>query len=134
MMTDCAKKQISIHAPTRGATSGSIEKIRKGVFQSTLPQGERRRTYERMVDIMKFQSTLPQGERRFRKEQSDYMCLIFQSTLPQGERLSFENYSGLLIDFNPRSHKGSDISLPVSFLSQKNFNPRSHKGSDGDGA
>ena len=36
--------QISIHAPTRGATDLQLETLRLLVFQSTLPQGERPQT------------------------------------------------------------------------------------------
>ena len=34
--------QISIHAPTRGATDNIIDEQRDELFQSTLPRGERR--------------------------------------------------------------------------------------------
>ena len=34
---------ISIHAPTRGATARLNKRLYRGIFQSTLPQGERRR-------------------------------------------------------------------------------------------
>ena len=59
------------------------------------------------VDGQLFQSTLPQGERR---QSCAYVAryIIFQSTLPQGER---HNCLCSLIQqsyFNPRSHKGSD--------------------------
>ena len=38
----------------------------------------------------------------------------------------------LMVDFNPRSHEGSDQEN-LSFISiQRNFNPRSHEGSDED--
>ena len=37
------KMAISIHAPTRGATIDAINEWKQMLFQSTLPQGERRR-------------------------------------------------------------------------------------------
>ena len=55
---------ISIHAPTRGATS-----IPSGIwtyyteFQSTLPRGERRHPRKKPKLSLQFQSTLPRGER-----------------------------------------------------------------------
>ena len=56
--------------------------------------------------------------------------LRFQSTLPRGER-QFALYKlSATIDFNPRSHEGSDDTIfrrDVCFLY---FNPRSHEGSD----
>ena len=57
--------QISIHAPTRGATMGSF-----------IP-----------YLISKFQSTLPRGERRFLIMFAACIICVFQSTLPRGERL-----------------------------------------------
>ena len=57
------------------------------VFQSTLPQGERRQQLYESFHFVRFQSTLPQGERRALWQQ----CLT------------------VLKDFNPRSHKGSDV-------------------------
>ena len=100
---------VSIHAPTRGATrrdrrhhsrcrrfnprshAGSDPKSvaifdMPAEFQSTLPRGERLPAYEPVVVLAVFQSTLPRGERlRVRKDQ-----------LP------------LDAGFNPRSHAGSD--------------------------
>ena len=35
---------------------------------------------------------------------------IFQSTLPRGERRSCCNKVTVILDFNPRSHEGSDVS------------------------
>ena len=79
---------------------------------------------------MEFQSTLPQGERRTFVS-SFNINFLFQSTLPQGERHHEMAEAGRINNFNPRSHKGSDILLGLmdsSFVA--NFNPRSHKGSD----
>ena len=100
-------RPISIHAPTRGATPlpSSYRQVHR--FQSTLPQGERPKSWSGSAIPVKFQSTLPQGERR--AEQRSSNCAIY---------------------FNPRSHKGSDISSKRFVLFTINFNPRSHKGSD----
>ena len=77
--------QISILAPTRGAT----------------PSG-------RQSDFgYKFQSSLPRGERRLRELEKEYTA-IFQSSLPRGERLGDAPGTYVYQDFNPRSHEGSD--------------------------
>ena len=56
--------RISIHAPTRGATSMFIWKISSRLFQSTLPREERlRRRFDQVTQIIVFQSTLPREER-----------------------------------------------------------------------
>ena len=102
------------------------------LFQSTLPQGERRIGNWRVnTTLCLFQSTLPQGERPYRcivipvliqisihapargatipLHQSISLQRLFQSTLPQGERPLPPFYSQVSKgNFNPRSRKGSD--------------------------
>ncbi len=125
---------ISIHAPTRGATPGPTPTARTysdfnprshkgsdrdivtalrclGVFQSTLPQGERQELQNLLPDRQyisihaptrgatfiraayvpnkEFQSTLPRGERQNCKIYYQ-IANIFQSTLPRGERRGLE--------------------------------------------
>ena len=77
---------VSIHAPTRGATLRLRFPYRYGLFQSTLPRGER-----------------PDGD-MLKKRQ-----MKFQSTLPRGERLEGIGVAVVPEGFNPRSHAGSDI-------------------------
>ena len=99
---------ISIHAPTRGATFKDCYRLLCWIFQSTLPRGERLEEKILSEELQKFQSTLPRGERRMNAghgkrsimhfnprshEGSDQTALIiarerwiFQSTLPRGER------------------------------------------------
>ena len=76
---------VSIHAPTRGATCLCHRVMSATVFQSTLPHGERLRTFflEQVTDM--FQSTLPHGERPGLWPVGAEGAL-FQSTLPHGER------------------------------------------------
>ena len=99
---------ISIHAPTRGATKDKQIQILADLFQSTLPRGERRRCLPQRIPCLyfnprshegsdavflsdnpvdfRFQSTLPRGERLNRPSGFD-KPFAFQSTLPRGERL-----------------------------------------------
>ena len=56
--------EISIHAPTRGATETSRQSMTCQRFQSTLPQGERLKIALSTLGLSIFQSTLPQGERQ----------------------------------------------------------------------
>ena len=79
-------KDISIHAPTRGATYIPAILILRIKFQSTLPRGERQDCFRWPMSFRQFQSTLPRGERPF-------LLPVFL----------------LLVNFNPRSHEGSDI-------------------------
>ena len=76
----------------------------------------------------------------------------FQSTLPRGERHITGATTCSRLNFNPRSHEGSDMiapydwqllqvfqstlprgerhKRPLFFVCEANFNPRSHEGSD----
>ena len=127
----CSKMlKISIHAPTRGATKVQIELEDKNIFQSTLPQGERR--------IGRFCSTgrigisihAPTRGATTDRLSMQYRYTTFQSTLPQGERRYLYTPNTEFGDFNPRSHKGSDTKQIKLLTTQSYFNPRSHKGSD----
>ena len=139
----CQNSLISIHAPTRGATMIPFTRSSPPrQFQSTLPQGERPSflpftNFCRMISIhaptrgatvyddvapyaKEFQSTLPQGERRqsASRKSTPYQ---FQSTLPQGERHVLALLGFCVHDFNPRSHKGSDVNKAPSNHRHKRF-------------
>ena len=78
--------QVSIHAPTRGATSFCYLCITFHVFQSTHPRGVRRCLSVHFVVVSPFQSTHPRG---VRPSQLFLKCIKneFQSTHPRGVRL-----------------------------------------------
>ena len=82
-----------------------------------------------------FQSTLPQGERRIPHLTEYYRVAISIHAPTRGATVfGIREYYGIS-NFNPRSHKGSDNTLnPIKTIIE-DFNPRSHKGSDraGDG-
>ena len=59
----CGLTNISIHAPTRGATISFAVGSTLSIFQSTLLQEERRSRSEAWGHVPKFQSTLLQEER-----------------------------------------------------------------------
>ena len=120
---------ISIHAPTRGATSPSMAVVPifdfnprshersdsvtllgfwwLNIFQSTLPREERPGEAVNFVTSSTFQSTLPREERRKIKNKKGGFT-IFQSTLPREERHGGVFVITLYSDFNPRSHERSD--------------------------
>ena len=107
------RNTISIHAPTRGATTFPPARYgHPGRFQSTLPQGERLKNSVGNRLGMNFNPRSHKGS-----DPVAWMPLpvpyIFQSTLPQGERLPFLRLEGSQTNFNPRSHKGSDIGALV---------------------
>ena len=99
---------ISIHAPTKGATQAT----------------------QNAIGYVQFQSTLPRRERPNR-----FCCIIitinyFNPRSHEGSDLE-EYYNGRgFKHFNPRSHEGSDGISREKFCPKDNFNPRSHEGSD----
>ena len=148
-----ARMIVSIHAPTRGATSSCF--LSFSSISSFNP-----RSHEGSDEVIpsfgtiscKFQSTLPRGERQMHKrtfrthnyrfnprshEGSDReldregkLLELFQSTLPRGERHLSLLYLPAKNCFNPRSHEGSDRTIGQRRQAKASFNPRSHEGSD----
>ena len=81
----CNEINVSIHAPTRGATGETIEAAAKSVFQSTLPRGERpfyTRTCARAYTVSIHAPTRGATSTHTRIP----LKSVFQSTLPRGER------------------------------------------------
>ena len=99
-------------------------------FQSTLPQGERRKRQQFSDNKSIFQSTLPQGERRLGSATlcADRMISIhapargatgLMNTVPLSDRISIHAPA-----------RGATVSGNRIPRQQRNFNPRSRKGSD----
>ena len=100
---------ISIHAPTRGATFHQHKVGQQKIFQSTLPRGERPRCC---------------GGKCIR--------LIISIHAPTRGATVSCNRAEIYVKqyFNPRSHEGSDSRRQDSGCRWSYFNPRSHEGSD----
>ena len=109
---DCCKLNISIHAPTRGATEMRRAILHSLQFQSTLPREERQSCVLvlQLVNSISIHAPTRGATLDCRLKLS---ALLFQSTLPREERrsLCFESLS-CQVYFNPRSHERSD---PVAF-------------------
>ena len=150
MSLDKATANISIHAPTRGATYVAAVRSIPGKISIHAPTRGATRKPDNNSNNSKFQSTLPRGERRRATEKSE-VNKVFQSTLPRGERHKRPLFFVCEANFNPRSHEGSDQTLSsvrcspqisihaptrgatVGIIDRKEilyFNPRSHEGSD----
>ena len=97
---------ISVHAPTRGATSNSLSFSIFSVFQSTLPREER------LLGL------------NFKEANS-----IFQSTLPREERPVSPIFDLQTSHFNPRSHERSDtpIAIPTTPAQFQSTLPREER-------
>ena len=156
---------ISIHAPARGATEtrpkhhstnrhfnprsreGSdifygVPAFRGGLFQSTLPRGERRHIGVNVLFHDLFQSTLPRGERprEIHPHQSEHnfnprsregsdidrnVCrCVYRISIHAPARGATDlgrSTSAGVMDFNPRSREGSDESPTNAELGAKAF-------------
>ena len=130
----------------------AMELPERGIFQSSLPRGERRLSLMRLWLHLLFQSSLPRGERqKYGRTPAtlDAISILapargatsagdcgqhdhyrFQSSLPRGERLVLLSLKRLQSHFNPRSREGSDCIHPAGGARIKDFNPRSREGSD----
>ena len=93
-----SRVDISIHAPAKGATFLHSNLIPHFLFQSTLPQRERQVALVLM-----------------------WVVQVFQSTLPQRERLLRNLNKKRMVNFNPRSRKGSDGFLRLFTMSARLF-------------
>ena len=99
-------------------------------FQSTLPRGERPPTPTLDPKVYTFQSTLPRGERRCRGYSTPSIRLISIHAPTRGATIERRHCWYRSINFNPRSHEGSDPVYVTEFNAALDFNPRSHEGSD----
>jgi len=99
---------VSIHAPTRGATSELLLFGFGQKFQSTRPRGARHGGRCTACTKKMFQSTRPRGARlcdiNYR-----VASVLFQSTRPRGARQAAQRHSTAAQNrFNPRAHAGRD--------------------------
>ena len=122
---------ISIHAPTRGATWLRYSSKCDALFQSTLLQEERRTRALPNIRQHWFQSTLLQEERQAEWE---WYIVLFTISIhaPTRGATSIANLSRLsmIFYFNPRSYKRSDPWQMGENTVRIYFNPRSYKRSD----
>ena len=98
---------ISIHAPTWGATHLPVSANMQPLFQSTHPRGVRRNRSNRSHTARYFNPRTHVG--------CDDVCALlaerfirFQSTHPRGVRRVERAKIGLKMHFNPRTHVGCD--------------------------
>jgi len=123
--------KISIHAPPWGATYKHFLEMIFGIFQSTLPRGERHRKkrFDNNLGVISIHAP-PWGATFSHICIKNYISR-FQSTLPRGERPDKSyRYADKLGDFNPRSPVGSDVMHILHTFRIVYFNPRSPVGSD----
>ena len=122
--------QISIHAPTRGATMVLPRYLsQESYFNPRSHEGSDDKTKAAIIPGKYFNPRSHEGS-DLEKQSDTLTSVIFQSTLPRGERRRPCKERGALFYFNPRSHEGSDPLELMTVLIIYDFNPRSHEGSD----
>ena len=125
------RREISIHAPARGATWRYGRELgTPAKFQSTLPHGERLGDHGGHIKLGRFQSTLPHGERLLSEGAGRTRGNISIHAPARGATRPAVPEPSDLKNFNPRSRTGSDAKESGYIIRSYNFNPRSRTGSD----
>ena len=123
---------ISIHAPTRGATSLKATEYKLSIdfnprshersdnyipdeFKSYIisihaPTGGATKVACYLATLIKFQSTLPREERQYPKSNICSYQKISIHAPTRGATTALSDFQTLCKDFNPRSHERSDHS------------------------
>ena len=121
---------ISIHAPTRGATTRIILQQAICLFQSTLLQEERLCFW--CFRINRSCNFNPRSYKRSDKQLEHWRLLMtyFNPRSYKRSDYSYRRDAGSRFNFNPRSYKRSDPLPRLYNPFEDNFNPRSYKRSD----
>ena len=127
-----SKRRISIHAPTRGATSSQTNSsLTFTEFQSTLPREERQTYGDTVVDtIGSFQSTLPREERLNATKCSRHCCNFNPRSHERSDRVGRDARSFIFLISIHAPTRGATFTVVNSVTGVSNFNPRSHERSD----
>ena len=127
----CPWWTVSIHAPTRGATG--ISSGTGWFWESFNPrshEGSDALFAASTSGCGMFQSTLPRGERQQRPARGYVVGKVSIHAPTRGATGSMAMMLSCFISFNPRSHEGSDGRKASGWRRHTSFNPRSHEGSD----
>ena len=107
---------ISIHAPTRGATFPCLPIFRPhDIFQSTLPREERRYSSMTLIASSAISIHAPTRGATSLSHGRLHPVPPFQSTLPREERPGSAACLISSVYFNPRSHERSDQDRQILF-------------------
>ena len=77
---------VSIHVPARGTTQGGWKSYLAGMFQSTFPHGERRKSMVDAASDFDVSIHVPARGTTLSRSLQQYRKKLFQSTFPHGER------------------------------------------------
>ena len=126
-----SRSHISIHAPTRGATSSVV--CLNSSMRNFNPRSHERSDHKALkliVSFYQFQSTLPREERRLWR----WLCKHKRYFNPRSHERSdaLASYFGTRTDISIHAPtRGATDYRRFNMSIKKNFNPRSHERSDG---
>ena len=113
---------ISIHTPARGATDFRFQVRQHRLhFNPHSRKGSDRLRLRRLLCSLLFQSTLPQGERRIPKCCHCFCVAYFNPHSRKGSDWKAGGAACRVHNFNPHSRKGSDRAGLMLASSQKRF-------------
>ena len=145
--------EVSIHAPTRGATSSCAARCAMETsfnprahegrdlrhrtsssssarFNPRAHEGRDPRKHPRRGPRDKFQSTRPRGARPSSERLTTASALVSIHAPTRGATKQRAANYRVCLGFNPRAHEGRDRSSASTATSPRGFNPRAHEGRD----
>ena len=127
-----AGQKVSIHAPTRGATTTMDNKVFDFHVSIHAPtRGATSMILRTGICPIEFQSTHPHGVRLFVLESATYQDKVSIHAPTRGATILPRNLRSSIVCFNPRTHTGCDMFNSANIRTHFCFNPRTHTGCDG---
>jgi len=120
---------VSIHAPTRGATEHNQVRLGQLAFQSTRPRGARRPLASLQATGQSFNPRAHAG-RDGKSEAKNKLHPSFNPRAHAGRDVASEATTSRFCSFNPRAHAGRDPRRCPQGRLIHCFNPRAHAGRD----
>ena len=120
---------VSIHAPTRGATSLVADATLLSVFQSTHPHGVRLRSTAGFWSALAFQSTHPHGVRQPPSWPRSWIRCFNPRTHTGCDAHAFRLTDVISVSIHAPT-RGATIQSRSHHSRHASFNPRTHTGCD----
>ena len=130
LLRDLPQRQISIHAPTRGATRSRTRCCTSCGFQSTHPRGVRLCVTAQRTGRLVFQSTHPRGcDPDIRSDTCNWKVISIHAPTRGATLFILPSWSFWIISIHAPTRGATLYTAPFGTHLQ-NFNPRTHEGCD----
>ena len=120
---------VSIHAPTKGATTISACTALGGPFQSTHPRRVRHQS-DAGTSTSGVSIHAPTKGATPRPRLADGASPSFNPRTHEGCDFATNVLTIRFPCFNPRTHEGCDLVYNTNYILPESFNPRTHEGCD----